>query len=182
MEYRRLGDAGLTVSRIALGCMSFGDTSRGFSEWSLGEEDAQPFFQQALELGINFWDTANVYGFGSSEEIVGRAVKKYTRRDDIILATKVRAVLGFLARRSWNRSTRLCPAWTPTTSTCTRSTASTRTHLSRRRWRRCTTSSKPARLATSELHQCGLGSSPRCSTSPSCTAGPSSSPCKINTA
>jgi aryl-alcohol dehydrogenase-like predicted oxidoreductase len=89
MEYRRLGDAGLTVSRIALGCMSFGDTSRGFSEWSLGEEDAQPFFQQALELGINFWDTANVYGFGSSEEIVGRAVKKYTRRDDIILATKV---------------------------------------------------------------------------------------------
>jgi aryl-alcohol dehydrogenase-like predicted oxidoreductase len=75
IEYRRLGDAGLTVSRIALGCMSFGDTSRGFSEWSLGEEDAQPFFQQALELGINFWDTANVYGFGSSEEIVGRATK-----------------------------------------------------------------------------------------------------------
>jgi aryl-alcohol dehydrogenase-like predicted oxidoreductase len=89
MEYRRLGNSGLTVSRIALGCMSFGDVSRGFSEWSLGDEDAEPFFQQALELGINFWDTANVYGYGSSEEIAGRALRKYTRRDDIILATKV---------------------------------------------------------------------------------------------
>jgi aryl-alcohol dehydrogenase-like predicted oxidoreductase len=89
MEHRRLGNSGLTVSRIALGCMSFSDTSRGFSEWSLGEEESQPYFQQALELGINFWDTANVYGFGSSEEIVGRALRKYARRDDIILATKV---------------------------------------------------------------------------------------------
>jgi 1-deoxyxylulose-5-phosphate synthase len=69
--------------------MSFGDTSRGFSEWSLGYEDAQPFFQQAVELGVTFWDTANVYGFGSSEEIVGRALKKYSRREDIVLATKV---------------------------------------------------------------------------------------------
>jgi len=89
MEYRRLGDSGLVVSRIALGCMSFGDTSRGFSEWSLGDEEAQPFFEQALELGITLWDTANVYGIGSSEEIVGRAIKKYSRRDDIVLATKV---------------------------------------------------------------------------------------------
>jgi 1-deoxyxylulose-5-phosphate synthase len=90
MEYRRLGDSGLRVSRIALGCMSFGDTSRGFSEWSLGDEDAQPFFEQAVELGVTFWDTANVYGFGSSEEIVGRALKKYSRREDVVLGTKVR--------------------------------------------------------------------------------------------
>jgi 1-deoxyxylulose-5-phosphate synthase len=89
MEYRRLGNSGLRVSRIALGCMSFGDTSRGFSEWSLGYEDAQPFFQQAVELGVNFWDTANVYGFGSSEEIVGQALKKFSRREDVVLATKV---------------------------------------------------------------------------------------------
>ena len=89
MEKRRLGNSGLQVSRIALGCMSFGDTSRGFSEWSLGYEDAQPFFQQAVDLGINFWDTANVYGIGSSEEIVGRALRKYARREDIVLATKV---------------------------------------------------------------------------------------------
>ena len=89
MEYARLGNSGLRVSRISLGCMSFGDPSRGFNEWSLGEEDAGPFFKQAVELGITFWDTANVYQLGSSEEIVGRAIKKYSRREDIVLATKV---------------------------------------------------------------------------------------------
>src|SRR6185437_7440864 len=89
MEYRRLGNSGLRVSRIALGCMSFGDTSRGFSQWSLGDEEAAPIFRQALELGITFWDTANVYGLGSSEEIVGRALKEYARREEIVLATKV---------------------------------------------------------------------------------------------
>ncbi len=89
MEYTRLGASGLKVSRIALGCMSFGDTSRGFSEWSLDDVAGEPIFRQAVELGITFWDTANVYGHGSSEEIVGRAVKKYTRREDIVLATKV---------------------------------------------------------------------------------------------
>jgi len=88
MEYIRLGKSGLKVSRIALGCMSFGE-SRGFSEWSLGEEDAGPFFKQSVKLGITFWDTANVYQLGSSEEIVGRAIKKYSRREDIVLATKV---------------------------------------------------------------------------------------------
>src|SRR3954468_401568 len=89
MEYTRLGSSGLKVSRITLGCMSFGDTSRGFSEWALDDAAAEPIFRQAVELAITFWDTANVYGFGTSEEIVGRAVRKYTRRDDIVLATKV---------------------------------------------------------------------------------------------
>jgi 1-deoxyxylulose-5-phosphate synthase len=89
VEYTRLGSSGLKISRIALGCMSFGDTSRGFNEWALDDGDAEPIFRQALALGITFWDTANVYGFGSSEEIVGRAVKAYTRREDIVLATKV---------------------------------------------------------------------------------------------
>ena len=88
MEYTRLGTSGLKVSRIALGCMSFGE-HRGFSEWSLNEEDAGPFFAQAVELGITFWDTANVYQLGSSEEIVGRAISTYSRREDIVLATKV---------------------------------------------------------------------------------------------
>ena len=87
MEYTRLGGTGLTVSRIALGCMSYGDTSRGFNEWSLDEESSQPFFRQAVELGITLWDTANVYQLGSSEEFVGRAVKRYARREDIVLAT-----------------------------------------------------------------------------------------------
>jgi 1-deoxyxylulose-5-phosphate synthase len=89
MQYTRLGSSGLKVSRIALGCMSFGDTSRGFNEWALDDEAAEPIFRQAIEFGITFWDTANVYGFGTSEEIVGRALRKYTRRDDIVLATKV---------------------------------------------------------------------------------------------
>ena len=89
MEYVRLGRSGLKVSRIALGCMSFGDAARGFSAWSLSEADSQPFFAQAVELGITFWDTANVYTYGSSEEIVGRAITKFGRREDVVLATKL---------------------------------------------------------------------------------------------
>ena len=89
MEYTRLGNSGLKVSRVALGCMSFGDTSSGFNEWALGEADAAPFFRQAVELGITFWDTANVYSKGTSEEIVGRAINEFSRREDIVLATKV---------------------------------------------------------------------------------------------
>jgi aryl-alcohol dehydrogenase-like predicted oxidoreductase len=89
MKYTRLGTSGLKVSRIALGCMSFGDTSRGFNQWALDDDAAEPIFRQAVELGITFWDTANVYGFGSSEEIVGRAISKYSRREDVVLATKV---------------------------------------------------------------------------------------------
>jgi 1-deoxyxylulose-5-phosphate synthase len=89
MRYTRLGTSGLKVSRIALGCMSFGDTTRGYNQWSLGDEAAEPIFRQAIELGLTFWDTANAYGIGSSEEIVGRAIRKYTRREDIVLATKV---------------------------------------------------------------------------------------------
>ena len=87
MEYRRLGSSGLKVSRIALGCMSFGDGSR--MPWALNDEQAEPIFRQAVELGITFWDTANIYGYGSSEEIVGRAIKSYTRREDVVLATKL---------------------------------------------------------------------------------------------
>ena len=89
MQYVRLGTSGLKVSRIALGCMSYGDPTRGFSAWSLDEEAAQPYFRQAMDLGITFWDTANVYTYGSSEEIVGRAIKTFSKRDDIVLATKV---------------------------------------------------------------------------------------------
>jgi aryl-alcohol dehydrogenase-like predicted oxidoreductase len=89
MQYAYLGKSGLKVSRIALGCMSFGDTSKGFNEWALNDEQAEPIFRQALELGITFWDTANIYGIGTSEEIVGRAIKKYSKREDIVLATKV---------------------------------------------------------------------------------------------
>lgn len=88
MEYARLGTSGLKVSRIALGCMSFGESS-DTGAWALDEEAAAPLFRQAVELGITFWDTANAYWGGTSEEIVGRAVRRYSRRDDIVIATKV---------------------------------------------------------------------------------------------
>ncbi|WP_134740682.1 aldo/keto reductase [Nocardioides sp. 503] len=89
MDYTRLGGSGLKVSRIALGCMSFGDTSRGAHGWALGDDAAEPIFRQAVELGITFWDTANVYSAGTSEEITGRAIARYSRREDVVLATKV---------------------------------------------------------------------------------------------
>ena len=90
MEYVRLGETGLRVSRLALGCMSYGDpTTPGAHRWALADDGAQPFFRQAIELGITFWDTANVYQAGTSEEVVGRAIRRYSRREDIVLATKV---------------------------------------------------------------------------------------------
>ena len=89
MHYTTLGNSGLKISRIALGCMSFGDASRGHNRWVLDDEAAAPLFRQAVELGITFWDTANAYGIGTSEEIVGRAISSYTRREDVVLATKV---------------------------------------------------------------------------------------------
>src|SRR6476660_3702104 len=90
MQYTRLGSTGLKVSRLALGCMSYGDpTVPGAHEWALVDDQAQPFFRQAIELGITFWDTANVYQAGTSEEVIGRAIKRYSRRENIVLATKV---------------------------------------------------------------------------------------------
>ncbi|GID94179.1 aldo/keto reductase [Amorphoplanes digitatis] len=89
MEFTRLGGSGLTVSRIGLGCMSFGDAAAGLHRWTLDEDAAAPFFRQAVELGVTFWDTANVYQGGTSEEFVGRAITRFSRREEIVLATKV---------------------------------------------------------------------------------------------
>ena len=85
----KLGRTGLDVSRICLGCMTYGEPDRGNHSWTLTEEESRPLVRQAVELGINFFDTANVYSAGSSEEIVGRALKEYTRRDEVVIATKV---------------------------------------------------------------------------------------------
>jgi Aldo/keto reductase family len=188
MEYIRLGASGLKVSRIALGCMSFGDPSKG-RPWTLDDDAAEPVFRQAVELGITFWDTANVYSQGTSEEITGRALREYTRRDDIVLATKVfwpmhsgpgggglsrKAILeqidGSLARLGTDyidlyQIYRFDPD-VPVEKTR----------------RRCTTWSRPARPATSVPPPCGPGGSPRCSTPPASTAGPGSCPCKTSTA
>ena len=89
MEHTRLGLSGLTVSRIGLGCMSYGQAATGLHQWTLDEDAAAPFFRQAVELGVTFWDTANGYQSGTSEEFVGRAIKRYSRREDIVVATKV---------------------------------------------------------------------------------------------
>lgn len=89
MEYVKLGNTGVDVSKICVGCMSFGVPERGIAPWSLNEEDSRPIIKKALELGINFFDTANVYSDGTSEEIVGRALKEYAKRDEIVIATKV---------------------------------------------------------------------------------------------
>lgn len=89
MEYVNLGRSGLKVSRLCLGCMSYGDTTRGWhGDWVLGEDDSRPFIREALESGINFFDTANMYSQGSSEEVIGRLLPEFAKRDEIVVATK----------------------------------------------------------------------------------------------
>lgn len=106
MHYVNLGKSGLKVSRLCLGCMSYGEPSRGLQPWSLDEETSRPFFRQALEAGINFFDTANVYSGGSSEEITGKALREMARRDEIVVATKAffpwknAPNAGFLSRKA----------------------------------------------------------------------------------
>ena len=89
MEYTKLGRTGLDVSRICLGCMSYGGGNQGNHAWSLGEEESRPFIKRALEAGINFFDTANRYSLGNSEEILGGAIRDFARRDEVVIATKV---------------------------------------------------------------------------------------------
>ncbi len=89
MQFTRLGRSGLTVSRLCLGCMSYGDTSKGWhGDWLLDEDAARPFFREALEAGINFFDTANIYSGGTSEEVTGACLREMARRDEIVVATK----------------------------------------------------------------------------------------------
>jgi aryl-alcohol dehydrogenase-like predicted oxidoreductase len=89
MEYVKLGHTGLDVSRLCLGCMTFGEPERGNHAWTLREEDSRPLIRKALAYGINFFDTANVYSDGSSEEILGRALRDFTVREEVVIATKV---------------------------------------------------------------------------------------------
>jgi aryl-alcohol dehydrogenase-like predicted oxidoreductase len=89
MDYVKFGSTGLEVSRLSLGCMTYGVPDRGTHPWTLDEDASRPLIRQAVEAGINFFDTANVYSDGTSEEIVGRALREFTKRDDIVIATKV---------------------------------------------------------------------------------------------
>ncbi|MGY5052926.1 aldo/keto reductase [Streptomyces sp. 900105755] len=93
MEYVKLGHTGLDISPICLGCMTFGEPERGYPSWSMPEEESRSILKQAIEVGINFFDTANVYSDGSSEEILGRAVRDFARRDEVVVATKVCGVM-----------------------------------------------------------------------------------------
>lgn len=93
MQYVKLGSTGLDVSRICVGCMSFGLPDRGTHEWTLDEEASRPLIRQALDAGINFFDTANVYSDGTSEEIVGRALAEFARREEVVVATKVNGAM-----------------------------------------------------------------------------------------
>src|SRR5437660_2788286 len=89
MEYIRLGKSGLKVARICLGCMSYGVPERGPHPWTLEEDKSRPFLARSLEAGINFFDTANVYSDGTSEEILGRAIRDFAKREELVIATKV---------------------------------------------------------------------------------------------
>ena len=100
MEFTRLGQTGLQVSRICLGCMTFGDPDRGAHAWTLPEADSRPLIRQAVEAGINFFDTANIYSNGHSEEILGRALAEFAPRDEIVVASKVRNHWGKGPNRS----------------------------------------------------------------------------------
>src|SRR6266567_9251202 len=92
MEYVRLGSTGLKVSRLCLGCMTYG--SKQWRDWVLDEEESRPFFRRALDLGINFFDTADMYSVGVSEEITGRALKEFAPRDRVVIATKLFNPMG----------------------------------------------------------------------------------------
>lgn len=89
MDYKNLGSTGLKISPLCLGCMTYGVPERGNHPWTMGEEESRPLLKKALDMGINFFDTANAYSDGTSEEIVGRALKDFAQRDEIVLATKV---------------------------------------------------------------------------------------------
>src|SRR5271169_6802329 len=89
MDYVKLGNTGLDVSRICLGCMTYGEPSRGTHSWTLDDAASRPLIRRAVELGINFFDTSNSYSDGSSEEILGRALRESARRDEVVIATKV---------------------------------------------------------------------------------------------
>ena len=146
MQYARLGNTGLKVSRICLGCMTYGTPK--WRDWVLDEEASRPFIRRALEAGINFFDTADMYSDGASEEVTRpRAEGLGAAATSVVIATKVFNPMGPGPTSAGCRASTSCTPSTPrcggsgsTTSTSTRSTASTRRRRSRRRWRRCTTS------------------------------------------
>ena len=189
-EYVKLGRTGLDVSRIVPGCMSYGGSNRGNFLWSLGEAASRPFIKRALEAGINFFDTANRYSLGICEEILGRAIKDFACREEVVIATKVYGRMrsgpngAGLSRKAImvEIDASLQRLGTDYVSTPARSIAGTMTPRSKRRWKRCTTSGRWVRPGISvPPPSIARGSSPApWAASPSATAGPASSPCRTS--
>ena len=141
MDYVKFGKTGLGVSRLCIGCMTYGIPNRGAHPWTLDEEQSRPLIKQAVELGINFFDTANVYSDGTSEEILGRALKEFTRREDVVIATKVNGRMRPGPNGAGlSRKATVCAVSEPTSSIFIRFIDGTRWSRSRRRWKRSTTS------------------------------------------
>ena len=177
MDYTQLGHTGLTVSRLALGCMSFGSSK--WRSWVLNETEAKPFFRRAVEAGINFFDTADMYSLGTSEEVTGRALKEYASREEIVLATKLNFPMtsgpnmGGLSRKHVLQA-------------CEASLKRLGVDVIDLYWihrfsRRSTTSSAGARCATSERAPAPRGGWRRRSRRPSETGGRGSSGCRTTT-
>ncbi len=188
MDYIKLGRTGLDVSPIAIGAMTYGEPGRGHPVWSLDEEASRPLIKHALESGINFFDTANLYSQGSSEEILGRALRDFADRDDVVIATKVRHPMRpgpngkGLSRKAIlteiDHSLRRLGTDYVDLYQIHRLDQATPW---RRRSKRCTISSRPARSATWARPRCTPGSSPRPCTSRNVTAGRASSRCRTTT-
>ena len=186
MDYRRLGTTGLEVSRICLGCMSYGGRTAATTPGRCDEEASRPFIKQALEAGINFFDTANVYSDGTSEEIVGRALKDFARRDEVVIATKVHGRMrpgpergGPVAQGDHDRDRRqpapaghrLCRSL-PDPSLGLRDADRGDAGGAARR------GARPARPATSARRRCIAWQFAKALYLPSATAGRASSPCR----
>jgi aryl-alcohol dehydrogenase-like predicted oxidoreductase len=188
MDYTRLGTSELMVSRIALGCMGFADRARPAPAWTLDEDAAGPVFRQAAELGITFWDTADVYSSGTSEEIVGRAIRTYARRDEVVVATKVgMRVHGGATGAGLSRAAILEQIDASLTRLGTdyvdlyqihRFDPATPVEETMQALHEVV---KAGKAATSARRRCGRGSSPRCSTPRNCTGGRASCRCKTST-
>lgn len=143
MEFKQLGSTGTRVSPICLGTMTYGTPT--WREWVLDEQASRPFMRKALDAGLNFFDTADMYSMGESERVVGRALLDYAAREDFVLATKVYNPMGDGPNNRGLSRKHIMHAidahwrvWGPTTSTSTRFTASTTTRRSRNSWKLCT--------------------------------------------
>ena len=200
MQYVNLGHSGLKVSRIALGMMTFGNVE--WRPWVLGEDAARPIVQRAVELGVNLFDTADMYSAGMSEQVTGRLLRELAPRDEIVIATKLYFPVdlafkggnapgpkpaerpnmsGLSRKRIFAASMRVCSGLASTRSICTRSIASIAPLRSKKRWRRCTTSCVQEKRAISVPRACGRGSSQRCRTWRNVTVGRDSYRCRITT-